>query len=90
MYTSYGYTDRQARRHAAAQAAECDDVGEGAAGSVFPEDPRRVPTWSFRGQPHNRVLGVRFDKDSFAVFIAESVPIAERERIFRDLAKPSG
>ena len=89
VYTSYGYTDRKASRHSAAEAADCHDVGEDSAGSVFPEHPRHVATWSFRGYPPKSVLGVRFDKDSFAVFVADSAPVAERERIFRELAKPS-
>ncbi len=88
-YTSHGYTDREASRHSVAEAAECHDVGEDAGGSVFPEQPRQVTTWSFRGYPPEEVLGVRFDKDSFAVFVADSVPLSERERIWRELAKSS-
>ena len=89
VYTSHGYTGREARRHSVAEAAECHDVGEDAAGSVFPEEPRHVTTWWFPGYPPEQVLGVRFDKHSFAVFVADSVPLAERERIWRELGKPS-
>lgn len=89
VYTSYGYTERQALRYAAADAAECHDVGEDAAGSVFPEHPRQVTTWTFRGYPPEEVVGVRFDADAFAVYVADSVPSAERERIFRELRQPT-
>ena len=87
VYTSHGYTERNARRHSAADAADCHDVGENAAGSVFPEHPQQVTTWSFGGYSPERVLGVRYDEDSFVVFVADSVPGAERERIFRELQK---
>jgi hypothetical protein len=89
VYTSHGHTDRGATKHSFAEAAECHDVGEDAAGSVFPTHPRQVITWSFRGYPPEEVVGVRVDQDSFAVFVADSVRLAERERIWRELAKPS-
>ena len=89
VYTSYGYTERRASRHAAADRADCDDVGEDAAGSVFAENAEQVSTWSFRGYPPDEVLGVRFDESSYEVFVADSVPDAERERIFRELDQPS-
>ncbi len=89
VYTSYGSTERKASRHSVADRADCDDVGEDAAGSVFPENPEQVTTWSFRGYPPHEVLGVRFDKSSYAVFVADTVPDAERERIFRELDQPS-
>jgi hypothetical protein len=85
VYTSYGHTQRKASRHSVADRADCDDVGEDAAGSVFPEDPQQVPTWSFAAYPPSEVVGVRFDKDSLAVFIADSVPDPERERIIQSL-----
>lgn len=88
VYTSHGYAERIATRHSAADAAECHDVGKDAAGSVFPARPRQVTTWTFGGYPPEKVLGVRFDQDSFEVFVADSVPRAKRERIFRELQKP--
>jgi Family of unknown function (DUF6281) len=57
VYTSYGYTERNASRHSVAERADCDDVGEDAAGSVFPEHPQQVITWSFRGYPPEEVKG---------------------------------
>lgn len=87
VYTSHGYTERKASRHSVADQADCDDVGEDAAGSVFGEHPQQVTTWAFRGYPPEDVVGVRLDKYSFAVFVADSVPDAERERIYRDLRR---
>lgn len=89
VYTSYGYTERNASKHSVAERADCHDVGKGPAGSVFPENPQQVATWSFRGYPPEEVVGVRFDKDMFAVFVADSVPDAARERIYRGLDQPS-
>jgi hypothetical protein len=85
VYTSYGYTERNASRHSVAERANCDDVGEDARGSVFPEHPQQVTTYAFLGYRPEEVVGVRFDKNSFAVFVADSVPDAERERIYGEL-----
>jgi len=85
VYTSYGHTDRAATRFALADRAECHDVGRHADGSVFTENPTQVRVWSFDGYETEKVLGVRFERDSFAVFVADSVPRAESELIFTEL-----
>jgi len=89
VYTSHGYTEMPGTKLGTADWAECWDVGgpgREPLGSVFPEDPRQVTTWSFEGYAPDLVLGVRLgDEPSFAVFVAETVPRAERERIFREL-----
>jgi hypothetical protein len=56
---------------------------------VFPENSQQVTTWSFHGYPPEEVVGDRFDKDTFAVFVADSVSDAARERIYRELDQPS-
>jgi hypothetical protein len=86
IYTSYGYTDRSAQRFGEAEQADCDDVGDAAAGSAFPDEPTMVRVWSFHGYPPEDVLGVRFDEDSFAVLVAESMARKDAERIFRELS----
>jgi hypothetical protein len=86
VYTSNGTSERRASRYASAERANCEDVGEAAAGSVFPADPSHVTTWAFDGYPPAKVLGVRYGKDSFGVFIADSVPADERERMYAGLA----
>lgn len=87
VYSSYGHTDRDAISFGEAEEAECHDVGVGAAGSVFPDDPARVTTWSFAGYPTDEVLGVRFDEDTFAVYVADGLPRAKSDRIFRELGR---
>lgn len=85
VYTSHGYSDHDATRYGAVDTAECHDVGRNAPGSVFLEDPRQVTAWTFEAYPPEQVLGVRFEDDTFAVFVADSVPRDERDRIYRDL-----
>lgn len=85
VYTAIGTTERRAAPHASAERADCKDVGEDAAGSVFSEDPDEVATWAFDGHSPDKVLGVRYGKDSFGVFVADSVSADGIERIFTDL-----
>ena len=88
VYASYGYGERAGTRYAAADVADCDDVGPSPAGSVFRDHPTQVTTWTFQGYQPGKVLGVRVDSDSYAIFVAESVPREERDRIFRALSEP--
>ena len=88
LYRGYGYTDREGIRFAVADQADCHDVGDDAEGAVFAAAPPQVTVWSFPGYAPERVLGVRFDQDSFAVFIADSVSPADLDRIVADLSQP--
>jgi hypothetical protein len=91
VYTSHGYTERGATEHSSAEEAVCEDVGPDAAGSVFPAAPSLVTTWTFKGFPAAKVLGVRSgDTSTFAVFVADSVPAQERDRIYQHLAGGGG
>ena len=85
VYNSYGYTDHKATKFARADRAECHDVEPNAPGSVFPPNPRQVAVWAFNDHSSKQVVGVRFGRDSFSVFIAQSVPREEAERIVREL-----
>ena len=49
-------------------------------------DARQVAVWAFTDYASDRVLGVRFARDSFSVFIAASVPRDHGERILRELS----
>lgn len=89
IFTSYGYTKREATRQGVADQADCQDVGKDAAGSVFPEDPQHVPTWRFDGYSPDKVLGVRLGRDGFHVFVVDSVPLEERARILAALSHPA-
>ena len=51
-----------------------------------PDEPQQVPTWTFDGYSSDKVLGVRFGEDGFAVFIADSVPRDERDQILEALS----
>ena len=87
-YTSVGFTDREATRLSTADRAECHDTGIDPEGLVFPEDPTQVAVWSFLGYPTETVLGVRVDRDTFRVFVADSASRAESERISTELDPP--
>jgi Family of unknown function (DUF6281) len=88
IYSGYGYTDQQATRLGTADEADCHDVGPDPKWSVFPENPRQVEVWSFEGYSPHEVVGVRFDDDSFAVFVAESVQPDRASRVFNELSQP--
>jgi hypothetical protein len=85
IYSAYDYTDRVATKLGTADEADCYDVGRDAPGSVFPDEPHKVAVWSFANYSSDQVLGVRFGDDSFSVFIAETVPRDQAERIAREL-----
>lgn len=86
VYTSYGTTYREATRHVDADEAQCHDVGPTAPGSVFADNPEQVRTWTFDGYSPDDVLGVKNGNDGFGVFIADNVPVDERERIHAELS----
>ncbi len=87
IYVGYGYTDRQATKFGTAEEADCHDVGMGAPGSVFSDDARQVAVWAFPGYPPDKILGVRFGKDSLEVFLAESMPRRDMDRILYELSQ---
>ncbi|MGN0062810.1 MAG: DUF6281 family protein [Nocardioides sp.] len=87
VYTSYGMTDLKASPAGMADRAECDDVGEGAGGSTFPEDPEQVRAWVFDDFPPEKVVGVRYGEDELGVFISDDVQPDERERIHAQLTE---
>ena len=87
IYTGYGYTDREATKQwGKADEAACDDAGSDAAGSVFLDNPKQVEVWTFADYAADEVLGVRFGEGSFSVFIAESVPRKQGDRILSELS----
>ena len=86
IYSGYGYSEQEATSLGTADEAVCHDVGRNAPGSVFPDDPHQVEVWTFAGYAPDQVLGVRFGPDSFVVFIAESVPRHQGDRILSELS----
>lgn len=89
IYSGYGSTDRRATKYSTADLADCDDMALDASGSVFSDDPRQVTVSTFPGYPPDQVLGVRFDKDSLEVFVAESMSARETDRLLDELRRPS-
>ncbi len=87
-YSGYGSSNHSATEHAVADEAECHDVGADAAGSVFPDDARSVSVSTFDGYAPGDVLGVRFDENTFTVFMADSLSPDERDRVLEELAGP--
>ena len=47
-----------------------------------------MAVWSFHGYPTETVLGVRVDRDTFRVFVADAASRAESERIIKELDPP--
>ncbi|HEX6338261.1 MAG TPA: DUF6281 family protein [Jiangellaceae bacterium] len=90
VYTGYAYTDRVGTELGTAESAECHDVGEDAAGSVFSADSPQVDVWSVDSYSPDDVLAVPFDDDSFQVFFSESLSAEDVERIAEDLADDRG
>ncbi len=89
VYSSFGATERRASRHTKAERADCEDVGHNARDSVFPEEPELVTAWNFATYPSEKVLAVRYDRDSFFVFTADSLSASERDQILKDLSQRS-
>ena len=88
-FTSYGSAQRDATAHGTADQAECDDTGQDpGGGSVFPDNPQQVETWRFDGYPPAEVLGVRVGGSGFEVYVADSLPDHERDRILEELGEP--
>lgn len=85
VYTSFGTSSHEAERHVEADEAECDDTGRDARSSVFEDNPSRVRTWVFERYRPEEVLGVQYGKNSFGVFVADTVAPDEQERIYADL-----
>jgi hypothetical protein len=85
VYSPLGMTQRAATEYSSADESDCHDVGRDAPGSVFSETPRQVATWTFDGYAPAKVLGVRSHEGSFDVFVADSVPPEERDKIERSV-----
>jgi hypothetical protein len=86
VFSSYGFTRRDATRNGLAQESVCEDVGARARGSVFTAESRQVATYRIDGYPPSRVLGVRYPHlPHLAVYVADSVSPADRDRIYREL-----
>lgn len=85
VYTGWSATTTDAERFGDAERASCDDNGEDAEGSYFSDEPESVTVWSLEGYSPNEVLGVRLDKESFTIFVADSVNDGDRDDLISAL-----
>ncbi|GIM64434.1 hypothetical protein Pve01_83280 [Planomonospora venezuelensis] len=85
VYQGLGYTNQVGERIGWAREAECLDVtGEG---PLFTQGSPEVRVSAVRGYPATAVLAASFSNSLYSVYIADTVPPAEREAIVRDLAE---
>ncbi|HSE10644.1 MAG TPA: DUF6281 family protein [Nocardioidaceae bacterium] len=89
-YVGAGYTEVRGTRFDTAVEAVCDDVGPSSRGSEFTEDSKQVAVWSLPGYSTDDVVAARFDEDSFAIFVADSMPRSEIDRVTSELSPSRG
>jgi hypothetical protein len=85
-YTGAGYTEVRGTQFSSADQADCEDVGPSPRGPVFSERSEQVAVWALPGYSTEEVVTVRFNEDSFTIFVADSVPRGEIDRIVRELS----
>lgn len=90
VYVAAGYTDTRGQRFSTAQQATCEDTSSDSRGSVFAEDPEEVAVWSLPGYDTVDVLATRFGGNSFEVYVSDSMPRQEIDRIVRRLSDEPG
>jgi hypothetical protein len=89
-YIAAGYTQVRGTRFDAAVAADCDDVGPSPRGSGFTENSQQVAVWSLPGYSTDDVVAARFNEDSFTIFVADSMPRSEIDRVVGELSPSRG
>ena len=89
-YIAAGYTEVRGTRFGTAVEADCDDVGPSPQGSVFTENSEQVAVWSLRGYSTDDVVAARFNEDSFVIFVADSMPRGEIDRVVGELSSARG
>jgi hypothetical protein len=87
VYTGWSATKASAQPLGDAERASCDDTSRNASGAYFPDDADSVKVWSFDGYPPDEVLGVRLNRESYTIFVAETLSDAARDRVVRELRK---
>ena len=83
VYVEAGLTTHRGTRVGEVDLSSCDDMGEDARGTYFPDDPEHVTVWSFRGQDPGRVLGVAVPGGVRRVLVAEDLTRPERRALQR-------
>jgi hypothetical protein len=54
---------------------------------VFLDHPPQITVWAFPGSAPEEVLGVRFDEETFRVFVVASFPRADVDNIVAELRR---
>jgi hypothetical protein len=90
IYSGAGYTDVLGTQFSSADQADCEDVGPSPRWSVFSESPQQVAVWSLPGYSTEEVVAVRFNEDIFTIFVADSLPRGEIDRVVRELSSSPG
>lgn len=85
-YTAAGYTEIRGTRFDTADAADCDDEGPSPRGSVFTGHSEQTHVWSLPGYSTDDVVAARFSEDSFTIFVADSMPRGEIDRVVGELS----
>ena len=87
VYPEAGFAESASKRVGEADFASCDDTGDDPQGAYFPDQPRQVEVWSFRGQDTDTVLGTREPNGEFRVFVAEGKDAIE---LLRAISRAQG
>ena len=90
IYIAAGYTEKRGTRFNTADAADCDDEGPSPRGSVFTGHSEQVHVWSLPGYSTDEVVAARFNEDSFTIFVADSMPRGEIDRVVGELSPTRG
>ena len=85
-YTAAGYTEIRGTLFDTADAADCDDEGPSSRGSVFTGHSEQTHVWSLPGYSTDDVVAARFNEDSFTIFVADSMPRGEIDRVVGELS----
>jgi hypothetical protein len=57
---------------------------------VFSDNPEQVAVWSLPGYSTEEVVAVRFNEDLFTIFVADSLPRGDIDRLVRKLSPSPG
>ena len=81
VYVQSGFSKRAGERLGQGDEASCDDIGQGAQGTYFVDDPVQVSVWSVADLDPGQVVAVREAQRRLRVFIAEDLTSSARREI---------
>lgn len=89
-YVGAGYTEVRGTRFDTAVEADCDDQGPSPRGSEFTEESKQIAVWSLPGYSTDDLVLARFNENSFTIFVADSMPRSEIDRVVSELSPSRG